>query len=328
MPKKVKPGGDIPYVVPGSVDPEGYEATPKAQKIARRQWAKQNQEYVLQELARGKSLADLGITDEKEGGRAMYRMLGMRGQQGFQDPNYEYDFNSGQKRNIATSDVHGHGWVPIEPREMQEYQAQQQFGTGPDAWIKRLQNDSQNQLRTWAQQNAVKGGGLRQDESGRFYMSGDNGQRLDFDAYGNLIDANTGQVIGDQYGMGTDLIGQAKGYTSPYGTAGAAVNPKYPDQSSATNTPPIHGPTGTPGGVTTGPTVPPVRLPPHPVSTMSAPTNSAWGSGGGVPVSRPQAVKPMNQMGQRPYTNPSNSYSPTGQKPPRRSAYGSQYGVF
>lgn len=309
MPKYKKPEGDIPYVVPGSVDPDAYEATSKEQKKARRAWAKQNQQYVIQQLASGKTLADLGITDEKEGGRSMYRMLAMRGNQGFQDPNFTYDWATGMKRNHATSNVNGRGWVPIEPREMQEYQAQQAFGTGPDAWVKRLQSDSQNQLRTWAQQNAVKGGGLRQDESGRFYMMGDNDQRLDFDAYGNLIDANSGRIIGDQYGMGTDLMSQARGYTSPYGKA-ATSPPKYADSPSATqgvvpapqNTAPIGG------GVPQTPQAPAAR------QSTTTPMRSAWGAGGGVPV---KPIKPAA---------PARTFQ-AQQPQQRKTAYGT-YGVF
>lgn len=331
MPKKNKPQGDIPYVVPGSVDPDAYEATPIEQKRARRKWAKENQEYIIQELSRGKSLADLGIHDIKEMGQSMYRMLAQRGEQGFQDPNWTYDWARGMKMNHATSDVNARGrWVPIEPNEIAERQAQQAFGTGPDAWIRRLQSDSQAQLSRWADQNAIKGGALRRDQHG-LYMIGDNGQRLDFDAYGNLIDANTGQVIGDQYGMGTDLISQAGGYKSPYGTMGAAPKPGPADSPTATSgtpwgPPPVAGPTGTPPGVSNlarnAPTTPPGNVaPPYQAPVNTA--RSAWGTGGGVSV-RPQSPVRMQQpMTRQQPMQPQTMMN----RPQRRTAYGS-YGVY
>lgn len=324
MPKKNKPQGDIPYVVPGSVDPDAYEATDKETKKARRKWARENQAWILQELSRGKSLADLGITDEKEGGRSMYRMLGMRGEQGFQNPNFTYDWSTGMKRDHATSNVNGRGWVPITAEERAEYEAQRQFGTGPDAWVKRLQAQSQAQLRTWAAQNATKGGSLRQDEQGRFYMSGDNGERIDFDAYGNLIDANTGSIIGDQYGMGTDLLSQARGYKSPYAMPGATpATPTYADSPSASNGP----------GTTPTPTnVPPTNN--APIAPMKTPLNtgmsrSAWGSGqGGISVAPSAAIrKPTPIAAQQSTMRPQPIRAQVQPKQRQVNAYGS-YGVF
>lgn len=323
MPKKTKPQGDIPYVVPGSVDPDAYEATPIEQKRARRQWAKQNQEYILQELARGRSLEDLGIRDVKEMGRSMYRMLAQRGEQGFQDPNWTYDWNSGMKMNHATSDVNARNrWIPIEPNEYAERDAQQAFGTGPDAWIRRLQADSQNQLNTWAQQNAVKGGVLRRDEHG-LYMTGDAGERYDFDNFGNLIDANTGQIIGDQYGMGTDLLSQGRGYKSPWGTTAAIPGTGHPDSPTATSGPTTHpalpSPTGTPVNTAR-------QKPVTPFYASPTANRSAWGNGG--VSARPTNPLRLNPQPQQPM-QPTVRMQPQTvmQRPQRRTAYGS-YGIF
>lgn len=211
-------------------------------------------------LRRGGDFNDLGIKDVKEEGRARYRRMGMHNL----DKSFTYDWENGVKYNVATSDDNEYmKAIPITDDDRREYAEIQRYGATPEGYAQRMRDATTNQMNSWAAQNAIKGGSLRKDEHG-LYMQGDDGQRIDFDAYGNLIDANTGQRIGDnQYGFGTDLIGAAAGYKSPWSIGGTSA--------SAPGTPP------------------PVGITPPPLGGIN-PVTPYGGGGGPTPPAQPPVV--------------------------------------
>lgn len=192
---------------------------------------------------RGGNFEDLGIRDVKEQGRARYRRLGMHNL----DRSFSYDWDNGVKYNIATSDDNEYMKpIPLTPDDYREHEEILKYGDSPEGYFRRLQDAQRSQMNTWAAQNEVKGGVLRRDAHG-LYMEGNNGERIDFDQYGNLIDANSGQIIGGQYGDKSDLLSQASGYKSPWSLPVAAPGAPPP----VGITPPPNGginPVGTTGG--------------------------------------------------------------------------------
>ncbi len=264
---------------------------------------------------RGGNFNDLGIKNVKEEGQARYRRLGMHNL----DRSYSYDPEKGVKYNIATSDDNLYMKpVPMTADDYAEFDAIKQYGNTPEGFFRRMQDSTRNQMNTWAAQNAVKGGSLRKDEHGLF-MTGDQGERVDFDEFGNLIDANTGQRIGDhQYGFGTDLLGAAKsaGYRSPWASPGGA--PKGPTTPSGQPLPP-----DSPSASSGVPSGPPGVAGPQPVAA-----SGGFGTSAPSALSAPSAMTSMGNSWnrqavtqQRPSTPPTPT-SPMGSRPPQVASGG------
>lgn len=175
-------------------------------------------------LRRGDSFESTGIKNVHEEGQARYRRMGMHNL----DKSFTYDWENGVKYNVATSDDAAYMKpIPLSPEDYQEKAEIDRYGATPEGYAQRMRDATTNQLGTWARQNEAKGGSLRRDDHG-FYMSGDDGGRIDFDAYGNLIDANTGQRMGDMvYGEKGNITGYAAqmGYKSPWALPGGAAQP-------------------------------------------------------------------------------------------------------
>lgn len=109
----------------------------QAEKRAGRQYVAAREQEFEQNARRGynmeENFARMGSTGQKGGGGQPLRNKYSQGALfstygGGVSGNYEYDWDHGQKLNIATSDKNS-GWEPISPEEMQSYRDQEAFNT-------------------------------------------------------------------------------------------------------------------------------------------------------------------------------------------------------
>lgn len=109
----------------------------QAEKRAGRQYVARREQEFEQNARQGynmeENFARMGSTGQKGGGGQPLRNKYSQGALfstygGGVSGNYEYDWDHGQKLNIATSDKNS-GWEPISPEEMQSYRDQETFNT-------------------------------------------------------------------------------------------------------------------------------------------------------------------------------------------------------
>lgn len=193
--------------------PEGW-AQYKEVKRAYLSGISQMDHYVDQNLMMGASLEDLGVLNQKEHGQARWRKYNdLWSAYGRTDPSFEYDWGSGQKKNIATSwrdPVTGErpGWQPITAQERAEYKAQQGWGGGQGSYVTRLQN----QGRAWFESGVGKS--LQKQDNG-LYLDPSSGIYMDpYGAHTNAEGARTGGAYGYPGGWSQNWPGKN---TTPWG---------------------------------------------------------------------------------------------------------------
>lgn len=204
----------------------------KRQAQAWRQYIDAWQTFRDKQLSYGASLDDLGITDQKEHGRAGYnKLMHLYSSYGNVDPNWTYDWVNGVKYHTGTSDESQHGVaVPISEQERREYQQQQSFGTHPGAYIDRMQSVQ----KSWIER-ALQQGQLTIDPRNGLIWDGE-GQY--FDDYGAVIDpitlVRTGGGYGEegQVGFGAGQIGHVTRNLGPKYTAGNQTTTPPPTQNN------------------------------------------------------------------------------------------------
>lgn len=227
---------------------EYFATVPQEIKRAHREKARSNQERVYSGLADGMSLADLGVTDEKDHGRSLYRRLTSYG---LLDPNFEYNWESGTKRDVGTSDLTARSRSSaITDSERREHAEQQRWGGD---FAGRIRSDAGNRMN-----RAVNEGVFTRGENGLLYNDPDNdaSRRQFYDDRGYFIDPNTrqrtggghsGHVYGGGGGMGGGsavfggVSSGAWGANNPTGTPATPAKPANPYYRPPTN------PWGTPG---------------------------------------------------------------------------------
>lgn len=246
--------GPEPPRPPDTTDP-AYKDYPQSAKKAWRDYITRKQQLKLEAASLGYQPEDLGITGEKEQGQSFKRWLEKFG---MLDRNYEYDFASGRKRNVATSDEDAKArgnWVPVTARDIEENQRRMADGGNWRNTWNRIGSDAQNRLSQWAERNEAKGGGIRRDESGRLYGIDDNGQKFFYDNYGARLDAagnRTGEIYAGshmQFGgaLGQNSLGSNFGGTGGmWGQNTPAAQPAAPPKPANPYFRPGTNPWGTP----------------------------------------------------------------------------------
>ena len=173
-----------------TTDPDEYRRQHRAFQQYMRAW----QEFKDNYIKMGYGLGDLGITPNKEEGRAGYnKYTTFYNQFGNQNPNWTYDWAGGVKYHTGTSDTSQHGVaVPITADERREYEQQRAFGTGPTAYLDRQQSIQKGWI-----ERALREGGLTVDPRNGLIWDGGNQY---FDDFGAIINPTTKMRIGGAYG--------------------------------------------------------------------------------------------------------------------------------
>lgn len=222
----------------------------KAHAKAWRNFIGQRQNAVDSLVSMGYDPEQLGIRPVKEQGLAGWNRLHSRIGEGGGAGGWEYNWATGMKRNIATSDVTARDrWYPISAAERRDY----------------AQNTNYIGILRNRQKEWMKGSDLLFDAaSGRYYDPdpGPDGTetRTWFDEYGGVLDAQgnrTGRAYGDDYarsivtnrhaaegtGMGSPTaIAQAPSFGTLFsqaGLGGAGVQTSQPRPPTTQN--PVSG---------------------------------------------------------------------------------------
>lgn len=120
-------------------DPDAYAAFPYEAKEAWRDWTRKEEDLVVHGLEQGNTLADMGYQNKPDEGKSMYSRFGPGGlysEYGANvNPNFRYDWASGRKYDIATTDQNWNknnpNGIPITADEYAGYQqAQRMKGMG------------------------------------------------------------------------------------------------------------------------------------------------------------------------------------------------------
>lgn len=202
---------------------EYFAKVPQEIKRAHRENARANQERVYAGLADGMSLADMGITNEKDHGQALYRRLTSLG---LLDPNWEYNWDTGMKRNVGTSDAGARNrYERISESEMRERAEQQRYGGD---FAARIRDDAQNRMNA-----AVRNGTFTRDQNGLLYNDPQNdaSRRQYYDDSGYFIDPTTRQRTGGGHSgfvWGAGRQTGAGNFTGVGGSWGAGSQPVAP----------------------------------------------------------------------------------------------------
>lgn len=190
---------------------EYYDALPQSFKKGYRDVRGGNERNRNNFLSRGGHISDLGITDEKEHGRAASRRMSMHNL----DKSFGYDWENGVKYNVATSDDATYNKpVPIEDWEWKEKAEIDKYGATPEGYERRLQDSTRNTLNTWSQANQGTGK-LNRGPDGKLRAMNSRGEWVIFDDFGRAI-GNPDIAYDDQTGRWDSLKGiPANGVTNP-----------------------------------------------------------------------------------------------------------------
>lgn len=285
---------------------EYYDALPQEFKRNYRQGRGANEKSRNDYLSFGGDFADLGIENKKEHGQAAYRRMSMHNL----DKSYSYDWENGVKYNVATSDDANYMKpIPLSPDDYAEKAEIDRYGATPEGFAKRMQDSTRGTLRNWSSQNLASDpntGKIHLGPDGRLQATGESGQTIYFDEYGNALDAS-GNKTGINYATG----GWGSLAGSPSSPSGPSASPAGPtgiggDWAKDVSRRPTAnysgwGHTYGPGTSGTGITLPvgvnpPPVPPPVPVTTPGA--APGFGAAQPSPTSRPGAA-PVGMM-----TNP------------------------
>jgi hypothetical protein len=203
---------------------------------------------IAQLMARGMSAQDamhqIGLSDERGGGRSFWRGFQERVKGRIGNGPWEYDLDSGRKRNIFTSGPEAGVWVPMDQSDYSWVDQQ-----GADTW-KHLPLNTQG-LTFDTIKNWITGSGYGHNK----YARGE------IDEYGFVLDANGNRTNTNIY----DHV--MYNGASPQTPNQAGYGTVTPAQDEAAVTPP----TDTGGGTQTGDPNHPITVPPRPAGNYQVP---------------------------------------------------------
>jgi hypothetical protein len=276
---------------------------PQAAKKAFRDKVAGNEERYAEGRAQGLTPSQMGVFDQKEMGQALLRRMEM----GNLDKGYDYDWASGFKTNVGTSDLSKRGKerIPItmeERRHQQELEAAKRSGT--NIYQQHRQAQIADLLRT---------GAIESDGAGGFRNPGPGGG----ESYGaNLEGYNLGQSV---FGRGRGTGGASTpggGYTP--GTISGPVR----EGDTGFSGPKTGGGFQAPPGVSTGqpasaPPPPSLRgdrpgAPPPTAGSLTPAPAGGMTTGQPRPSSAPEPLRAPSTPGPQPGTAAPRLVAPPG----------------
>lgn len=167
---------------------------PQAAKKAFRDKVAGNEERYAEGRAQGLTPAQMGVFDQKEMGQALLRRMEM----GNLDKGFDYDWASGFKTNVGTSDLSKRGKERI-PITMEERRYQQELEAAKRSGTNIFQQHRQAQIR-----DLLASGAIESDGAGGYRNPGPGGG----ESYGANLEG---------YNLGQSVFGRGRG------TGGASV---------------------------------------------------------------------------------------------------------
>jgi len=229
---------------PGPEPPRDSPEWPawKAHAKAWRRSIGQRQADVDMQLAMGADLEnDLGIVNVHEMGQAGWNRRRRMGDEGMGGANgWEYDWGSGRKRNMVTSDKTARDrWLPIRPEEYKEREYAQSYGGGVKGYQNRLQSEQKNRFGNVMREGGP-GNGIKQNEFGIYEDVRPDGSTTYYDEYGAKTDRSGNRTGGSYHydGKGQNIVNRVASEGDTYGHAaegGTVANPTFGQYSWGAN---------------------------------------------------------------------------------------------